>query len=118
MYHKSITEGQKIYSFELLYRHGLVSEITSLCVFLMMRLESFLLASVAKSLALNKCFYCFVLVFVPMGHLNFRKMQILLYMEKPTSYKIKLESFKLPRSVFSRLEISMVLIELFVLSFQ
>ena len=37
-------------------------------------------------------------------------------MERRSSYKIKLESFKLPRSVFSRLEISMV--ELFVVSFK
>ena len=49
-----------------------------------------------------------------MGHVKFRKMQIILYVERGSFFKIKLESFKLPRSVFSKLEISMVLIELFV----
>ena len=39
-------------------------------------------------------------------------------MEKRSSYKIKLESFKLPRSLFSRLEIFMVLMELLVVSFK
>ena len=34
-------------------------------------------------------------------------------MERRSSYKIKLESFKLPRSVFSSLEISIVLMEFF-----
>ena len=37
-------------------------------------------------------------------------------MERQSSYKIKLESFKFPRSVFSRQEISMVLIEFLVVS--
>ena len=35
-------------------------------------------------------------------------------MEKPPSHNIKLESFKLPRSLFSRLEVPMVLMEFFV----
>ena len=39
-------------------------------------------------------------------------------MEKQSPYKIKLESFKLPRSLFSRLEIFMVLMELLVVSFK
>ena len=37
------SKGQNIYSFELIYSHGLVSGITSLSMFLMMRPESFLL---------------------------------------------------------------------------
>ena len=41
---KSIIEEQNIYSFELIYSHGLVSGITSLSMFLMMRPESLLLA--------------------------------------------------------------------------
>ena len=39
----SIIEGQNIYSFELIYSHGLVSGITSLSMFIM-RPESLLLA--------------------------------------------------------------------------
>ena len=35
---------QNIYSFELIYSHGLGSQITSLSMFLMMRPKSFLLA--------------------------------------------------------------------------
>ena len=38
-------------------------------------------------------------------------------MERRSSYKIKLESFKLPRSVFSRLKISMILKEFLVVFF-
>ena len=38
-------------------------------------------------------------------------------MVRRSSYKIKLQSFKLPRSVFSRLEISMVLMGFFAESF-
>ena len=38
------SKGQNIYSFELIYSHGLVSGITSLSMFLMMRPESLLLA--------------------------------------------------------------------------
>ena len=40
----------------------------------------------------------------------------MLYKETRSSYKTKLESFKLPRSVFSRLEIFMVIMEVLVLS--
>ena len=47
-----------IYSFELIFSHGLVSGITSLSMFLLMRPESLLLAGLAKSLVLKKCF-CF-----------------------------------------------------------
>ena len=50
------------------------------------------------------------------GYVNFRKM--LLYMKRQSFYKINLESFKLPRSVFSKLEISMVLMDFFVVSFK
>ena len=39
-------------------------------------------------------------------------------MERQSFYKIKLDSFKLPRAVFSRLQISMVLMEFFVISFK
>ena len=39
-------------------------------------------------------------------------------MECRSFYKMKLKSIKLPRSVFSRLEISMVLMEFFVVSFK
>ena len=35
-------------------------------------------------------------------------------MERRSFFKMKLESFKSPRSMFSKLQISMVLIELFV----
>ena len=42
------SKGQDICRFELIYSHGLVSGITSLSMFLMMRPESFLLAGLAK----------------------------------------------------------------------
>ena len=66
-----------IYSFELIFSHGLVSGITSLSMLLLMRPEYLPLAGLAKSLVLKKClcFYqemCFSLL--PMGHVNFRKM--------------------------------------------
>ena len=58
MYHKSINEEQNVYSFELIYIHGLVPGVTSLSMFLLIRRESLLLAGLAKSLVLKKCF-CF-----------------------------------------------------------
>ena len=51
-YRKNIIEEQYFYSFELIYSHGQVSEITILSVFLM-RPESLLLTWVAKSLVLK-----------------------------------------------------------------
>ena len=39
-------------------------------------------------------------------------------MERESSHKIKLESFILPRSVFSRLEIFMVVMKFFVIFFK
>ena len=74
---KVILKSKIIYSFELIYSHGLVSEITSLSIFLLMRPKNFVLAGLAKSLVLKKyfCFYqeiCFS--FLPVGHVNFRKM--------------------------------------------
>ena len=39
-------------------------------------------------------------------------------MERQSSYKIKFESFKLPRSIFSRLEISMFLMGFFCGTFE
>ena len=35
------SKGQNVYNFELIYSHGMVSWITSLSMFLMMRPESF-----------------------------------------------------------------------------
>ena len=58
MYNKSITQGQNIYSFELIYSHGLVSKITSLSNFLLIRSERLLLPLLDKSSVLKKCF-CF-----------------------------------------------------------
>ena len=74
---KAILKSRIIYSFELIYSHGLVSEITSLSIFLLMRPKNLVLAGLAKSLDLKKyfCFYqeiCFS--FLPVGHVNFRKM--------------------------------------------
>ena len=118
---KALLKSKVIYGFALIYSHDLVSGNTRLNMLLLMRPESLLLAGLSRSLVLKKCF-CFYqeicFSFLPMGHVNFRKMQILLYMERRSSYKIKLESFKLPRSVFSRLEIFMVLMEFFVVSFK
>ena len=51
-------EEQNIYSFEIIYSYDLVSGMTSLSTFLLMRPESLLLAGLAKSLVLKKCF-CF-----------------------------------------------------------
>ena len=74
---KALLKSKIIYSFELIYSHGLVSGIPSLSMFLTMRLESLLLTGLAKSLVLKKCF-CFYqeicFSFLPMGHVNFRKM--------------------------------------------
>ena len=54
---QALLKSKIIYSFELIYSHGLVSEITSFNMFLLMRPESLLLAGLGKSLVLKKCFY-------------------------------------------------------------
>ena len=110
-----------IYSFESIYGHGLVPEITSLSVFLLWRPESLLLTGRAKSLVLKKCFCLirkYALVSGQMRHVDFRKMSIVSYKEIRSFFQIKFVSFKLPRSVFSRLEISMVLMEFFAATFE
>ena len=53
-----VLKSKIIYSFELIYGHVLVSGITSLSVLLLIRSVSLLLAGLAKSLILKKCF-CF-----------------------------------------------------------
>ena len=55
---KALLKSKIVYSFELIYSHGLVSAITSLSVLLLVRPKSVLLAGLAKSLVLKKCF-CF-----------------------------------------------------------
>ena len=55
---KALLKSKINYKFELIYNHGLVSGITSLSMFLMRRSEYLLLAGLAKSLVLKKCF-CF-----------------------------------------------------------
>ena len=57
MYHKSIIEEQNIYNFQLIYSHDLVSGITSLSLYLLIRSKSLLLPELAKSLVLKKCFF-------------------------------------------------------------
>ena len=51
-----LSKSKLIYSFELIHSHGLVSGISSLSIFLLMRPENLLLAGLAKSLDLKKCF--------------------------------------------------------------
>ena len=67
---KALLKSKKTYSFKLIYSHGLVSAITSLSMFLLMRPKNLLLAGLAKSLVLKKCF-CFYqeicLSFLTMG---------------------------------------------------
>ena len=50
---KALLKSKTVYSFELIYNHGLVSRITSLTMFLLKRPKSFLLAGLAKSLVLK-----------------------------------------------------------------
>ena len=118
---KALLKSKIIYNFELIYNHDRVSAITSLSMFLLWRLESLLLAGLAKFLVLKKCF-CFLqevcFSFFKNGACKFQKDVNRIYKERQSSFKIKLQSFKLPRSVFSILEISMILIELFVVSFK
>ena len=47
---KALLKSKIIYSFELIYGHGLVSGITSLSMFLLVRPKNLLLAGLAKSL--------------------------------------------------------------------
>ena len=56
---KALLKSKIIYSFELIYSHGLVPGITSLSMFWLRRPESLLLVGLAKSLILKKsfCFY-------------------------------------------------------------
>ena len=50
---KALLKSKIIYDFQLIYSHGLVSGITSLSMFLLMRSECLLLAKLAKYF----CFY-------------------------------------------------------------
>ena len=74
---KALLKGKIIYSFKLIYSHFLVSGITSLSMLLLIKPKNLLLAGLAKSLILKKCF-CFYqeicFSFLPIGHVNFRKM--------------------------------------------
>ena len=74
---KALLKSKIIYNFGLIYSRGLVSGITSLSMFLLMRPKNLLLAGLARSLVLKKCF-CFYqemcFSFLAMGHVNFRKM--------------------------------------------
>ena len=110
-----------MYSFKLNYSHGLVSGITSLSTFWLTRPEA-LLAGTAKFL-LEKMF-----LFLS-GNLSFSffhtntpckcwKDVNSIKHGKKIILLIKLESFQLPRSVLSRLEISVVLMDVFVVSFK
>ena len=71
---KALLKSKTTYSFELIYSHGLVPGITSLSMFLLMRPESLLLAVLAKSFIRK-----LVLVFLQMGNVSFRKMEIVFY---------------------------------------
>ena len=53
---KALLKRKITCSLELIYSHSLVSGITSLSMLLLMRPESTLLAGIAKSLVLKKCF--------------------------------------------------------------
>ena len=55
---KALLKNRIIYNLELIYSHGLVSEMTSLSMLLLMRPKNLLLARLAKLLVLKKCF-CF-----------------------------------------------------------
>ena len=61
---KALLKSKISYSFKLIYSHGLVSRITSLSMFLLIRPESLLLAGLAKSLVLIKCFHFFITKYV------------------------------------------------------
>ena len=50
----ALLKSKIIYSFELIYCHGLVSGVTSLSMFLWMKPKSLLLAGLDKSLVLKK----------------------------------------------------------------
>ena len=51
---KALLIRKLIYSFDLIYNHGLVFGITSLSMFLLRRLKYLLLAGLAKSVVLRK----------------------------------------------------------------
>ena len=74
---KALLKSKIIYSFELIYCHCQVSEITSLSMLSLIRPKNLLLARLAKSLVLRKflCFYQEIYFsFLPMVHVSFRKM--------------------------------------------
>ena len=70
---KAVLNSKIIYSFELI-NHELLSEIISLSMFLLRRAESLLAAEPAKSFFFFLNAREYVLVFLQMGHLNFKKM--------------------------------------------
>ena len=51
---KALLKSKIICSFELIYSHGLVSGITSLSIFLLMKHKTLLLAGLARFLVLKK----------------------------------------------------------------
>ena len=55
---KVLLKSKRMNSSELIYNHGLVSGITSLNMFFLRRTEYLVLAGLAKSFVLKKCF-CF-----------------------------------------------------------
>ena len=118
---KELLKSKVIYSFELIYSHGLVSGITSLSMILLIRPESLLLAGLAKSLIFKKCF-CFYqeicFSFVTNAICKFQKDINSVIHWQMIILKITINSFKLLRSVFSRLEISIVLMEFFTVFFK
>ena len=86
----ALLKSKIIYSFKLIYSHGLVFGITSLSKFLLIRPKNLILAGLAKSLVLKKCFYFYHEIyfsFLPIRHVNFRKMEIVFYMERVVSFK-------------------------------
>ena len=114
---KALLKNKIIYSFKLIYSHGLVSGITSLSMFLLKRPASPLLASWTSQIFGFKK----VPLFLSRNMFQFFNNSVYKFQKdvnKKTIIQIKLESFKLPRSMFIRLEISTVLMKLFVVSFK
>ena len=74
---KALLKSKIIYSFELVYSHVLVSGITNLSMFLLMKPKNLLLAGLAKSLVFKKMFLFLsgnMFSFLLMGHVNFGKV--------------------------------------------
>ena len=111
---KALLKSKMIYSFELIYSHGLVPGITHSICFCWRNPQAFF-GWTSQIFGFKKMLLVFIREYVLV---IYQYLIEILERCKKTIIQVKLESSELPRSVFSRLEISTDLMEFFVISFK